>query len=83
MPQREGPTTKIYNYVLGGFGEKKKKENLGSASLCQLLTALQGRTEGLTRKGLLPGQLKEVLRGLRVTLAQIVSEAQGGICGAK
>ena len=28
MPQLEGPTTKIYNYVLGGFGEKKtiKKE---------------------------------------------------------
>ena len=23
MPQIEGPTTKIYNYVLGGFGEKK------------------------------------------------------------
>ena len=34
MPQLEGPATKIYNYVLGGFGgikqEKKngkKKEN--------------------------------------------------------
>ena len=26
MPQLEGPTTKIYNYVLGEFGEKKKKE---------------------------------------------------------
>ena len=25
MPQLEGPTTKIYNYVLGGFGEKKQK----------------------------------------------------------
>ena len=25
MPQLEGPTTKMYNYVLGGFGEKKKK----------------------------------------------------------
>ena len=24
MPQLEGPTTKIYNYVLGGFGEKKQ-----------------------------------------------------------
>ena len=24
MPQVEGPTTKIYNYVLGGFGEKKQ-----------------------------------------------------------
>ena len=32
MPQLEGPTTKIYNYVLGGFGEKKaggkKKRNI-------------------------------------------------------
>ena len=29
MPQLEGPTTKIYSYVLGGFGEinKKKKED--------------------------------------------------------
>ena len=26
MPQLEGSTTKIYNYVLGGFGEKKKKK---------------------------------------------------------
>ena len=24
MPQLEGRTTKIYNYVLGGFGEKKE-----------------------------------------------------------
>ena len=26
MPQLEEPTTKIYNYVLEGFGEKKQKE---------------------------------------------------------
>ena len=26
MPQLEGPTTKIYNYVLGGLGEKKQKK---------------------------------------------------------
>ena len=26
MPQLEGPTTKTYNYVLGGFGEKKQKK---------------------------------------------------------
>ena len=26
MPQLEGPTTRIYNYVLGAFGEKKKKK---------------------------------------------------------
>ena len=26
MPQLEGPTTKIHNYVLGGFGDKKEKK---------------------------------------------------------
>ena len=26
MPQLEGPTTKIYNYALGGFWEEKKKQ---------------------------------------------------------
>ena len=26
MPQLEGPTTRIHNYVLGDFGEKKEKE---------------------------------------------------------
>ena len=26
IAQPEGPTTRIYNYVLGGFGEKKEKE---------------------------------------------------------
>ena len=26
MPQLEGPTIKIYNYILGGFGEKKQGE---------------------------------------------------------
>ena len=25
MPQTEGPTTRIYNYVLGGFGEKERR----------------------------------------------------------
>ena len=28
MPQLEGPTTRIYNYALGGFGEKKQKEKI-------------------------------------------------------
>ena len=27
-PQLEGPTTKIYNYVLGGFGAKKQQKTL-------------------------------------------------------
>ena len=26
VPQLEGPATKIYNYVLGGFGEDKQKK---------------------------------------------------------
>ena len=26
IAEPEGPTTRIYNYVLGGFGEKKKKK---------------------------------------------------------
>uniref|UniRef100_A0A9L0RSB3 Reverse transcriptase domain-containing protein n=1 Tax=Equus caballus TaxID=9796 RepID=A0A9L0RSB3_HORSE len=26
MPQLGGPTTKIHNYVLGGFGEKKRRK---------------------------------------------------------
>ena len=26
MPQLEGPTTKIYNYVPGGFGEEKEEK---------------------------------------------------------
>ena len=30
MPQLEGPTTRICNYVLGGFGEKKKKKRLAT-----------------------------------------------------
>ena len=28
MPQLEGPTTKIYNYILGGFREKKRRKKL-------------------------------------------------------
>ena len=26
IAEPEGPTTRIYNYVLGGFGERKKKK---------------------------------------------------------
>ena len=28
IAEPEGPTTKIYNYILGGFVEKKQKKNL-------------------------------------------------------
>ena len=35
MPQLEGPTSKIYNYILGGFeeekvGKKKKRRRLAT-----------------------------------------------------
>ena len=36
MPQLEGPTTRIYNYVLGGFGEKKKKKEGWQQMLAQV-----------------------------------------------
>ena len=32
IEELEGPTTGIYNYVLGGFGERKKKRNIGNRS---------------------------------------------------
>ena len=28
MTQLEGPTTKVYNYVLGGFGKKKQGKKI-------------------------------------------------------
>ena len=30
MAQPEGPIARIYNYVLGGFGERKKKKRLAT-----------------------------------------------------
>ena len=30
ISEPEGPTTRIYNYVLGDFGEKKKKKRLAT-----------------------------------------------------
>ena len=30
MAQPEALTTRIYNYVLGGFGEKKEKRKIGN-----------------------------------------------------
>ena len=37
ITQPEGPTTRIYNYVLGGFGEKKKKKKDWPQMLAQVL----------------------------------------------
>ena len=36
MPQLEGSTTKIYNYVLGRFGEKKQIKKKETGNSCQL-----------------------------------------------
>ena len=36
MPQIEGPTTKIYNYVLGEFWEKKQKKKDWQQLLAQV-----------------------------------------------
>ena len=36
MPQLEGPTTKIYDYVVEGFGEKKQKEKDWQQLLAQV-----------------------------------------------
>ena len=33
MPQLEGPTTRVYNYILGGLGEKKQKKKSQKSSL--------------------------------------------------
>ena len=30
IDELEEPTTRIYHYVLGGFGEKKKKRKIGN-----------------------------------------------------
>ena len=48
MAQLEGPTTGIYNYVVGGFGEKKEKKYLGGniLRLCKsILLLLKGSGE--------------------------------------
>ena len=49
MPQLEGPTTKIYNYVLGAFGEKKQEKKEPVWKVCpklmvpsRLLTCQEG-----------------------------------------
>ena len=36
VPQLEGPTTKVYNYVLGGFWEKKHKKKDQQQPLAQV-----------------------------------------------
>ena len=37
MPQLEKPTTKIYSYVLGGFGERKQKTKKKKKKIGKLL----------------------------------------------
>ena len=54
MPQLEGFTTKIYNYVLGGFGEKKaeKKKEDWQQLLAQVPIFKKKRKKELRDEGL-------------------------------
>ena len=47
MPQLERPTTKIYNYVLRGFGEKKKKKKKKSPLPAEWRTGEGRRLEAM------------------------------------
>ena len=44
MPQLEGPTTKIYSYVLGGVEEKKRKKK------CQIIVGVRVLVEQVSWK---------------------------------
>ena len=44
IAQAEGPTTRMYNYVLGGFGEKKEKKKRWATELAQVLIFKKKRT---------------------------------------
>ena len=49
MPQLEGPTTKkIYNYVLGGFGEKKQKKKADWQQLLAQVPILRKKKNDLS-----------------------------------
>ena len=50
MPQLEGPTTKIYSYVLGGFGEKKQEKIKDWQQLLAQVPILGEKTETLLPK---------------------------------
>ena len=43
MRQLERPTTKIYNYVLGGFGEKKQKKKEDWQELLALVSIFKNK----------------------------------------
>ena len=45
MPELEGPTTRKYNYILGGFGEKKKKQEKKKDKLCRSSAPPRGEQE--------------------------------------
>ena len=57
MPQLEGPTTKIYNYVLGGFGEKKPGKKI-----------ILVFNEALSKKKIRSGKVDRILSSLNFTL---------------
>ena len=50
VPQLEGPTTRIYNYVLGGFGEKKQTEKKKELSKGNLVLQDLSRWQGVRKQ---------------------------------
>ena len=52
MPQLEGPTTKIYNYVPGGFGRKRKNKIFKKKKEKEMK---EKKTEDTALPALLPG----------------------------
>ena len=48
MPQLEGPTTKIYNCVLGGLGEEKKAEKKRLATVVSSGANLKKKKESIS-----------------------------------
>ena len=53
--QTEGPTARIYNYVLGGFGEKKKKKKKRTGENAPCILAFVGDKSTMFSK-LLPSK---------------------------
>ena len=75
IAEPEGPTTRIYNYVLGDFGEKKKKKKI---DLQQMLAQVPKTTKKeqeklsakLISKGLVPRKDNDLLQ-LNIKMAEI------------
>ena len=51
IAQPEGPTTRTYNYVLGGFGGKEEKKEDWQQMLAQVSISKQQQNTPGSRKG--------------------------------